>query len=341
MTRSQTRSNAWLAEQLRELSARLALDDAPHRSRAYRRAAETLEQLGRSAAEIHAREGTDGLDALPGIGSHIAAVIEALLETGKAPALERLRKRIPVEVTALLAVDGVGPKTLKVLWQELHVHDLDDLERALREHRVPTLPGFGPRREARLLDAVRIARHGRARTPREKAAPIAETLRAAIAAHPSAVACEIAGSLRRGLPAVGDIDLVAASTAPAALASVLLERPEVEHVYSRGPHRVSVRVAPGIDVDLRTVAPRSFGAALIYFTGNRAHTLALRRLALAEGYRLNEYGLFRGRQRIAGETEREIYAALSLPYVPPKQRKGEAEIRDALRKATMGSGTES
>jgi DNA polymerase (family 10) len=331
------RDNAWIAEQLRELSARLALDDAPHRSRAYRRAAETLEQLARPAAEIWTNEGSQGLDELPGVGSHIAAVIGELIDSGQTRALERLRRKVPIEVMTLLAVDGIGPKTLKVLWQELRIRTLEELERALREKLVQGLPGFGPRREARLLEAVRIARRGNERMALEQAEPIAERLLDAISRHASFVDGSVAGSIRRGRADVGDIDLVVASTQPEAVAALLLEHPDVAYVYSHGPHRVSVRLTTGVDVDLRTVAPASFGAALLYFTGSRAHTLAMRRLALAQGFRLNEYGLFRGRARIAGETEREIYEALSVPFVPPEQRRGEAEIRDAMRKATMGS----
>jgi DNA polymerase (family 10) len=238
---------------------------------------------------------------------------------------------------ALLAVDGLGPKTLKLLWEGLRIRTLEELERALHEGRVQTLTGFGVRREARLREAVRIQRRGNERVPCEKALRIANRILESLAEHPRVEACSVAGSLRRGLSTVGDIDLVAASDDPASVADVLLEQPDVEYVYSRGPHRVGVRVNPGVDVDLRIVPAVSFGSALLYFTGNRAHTLALRRLALAQGLRLNEYGLFRKRRRIAGETEREIYEALSLAYIAPEQRRGEAEIRDALRKAKPGT----
>jgi len=236
-----------------------------------------------------------------------------------------------MDVVGLLAVDGVGPKTLKILWERLQIRGLEDLERALREGRVQGLPGFGKRREARLLEAVRVERRGTQRMDLGRAAAIAKPLVAAIAKLPSVEHCSVAGSIRRGVARVGDIDLVAASDDPEAVAEVLLTQPGVEHVYSRGPHRVSVRLDAGIDVDLRTVRPASLGSALLYFTGSRAHTLALRRLALAQGLRLNEYGLFRGRRRIASATEREIYEALSIAYVPPEDRRGEAEIREALR----------
>lgn len=334
--RAAQRDNAWLAQELRELAARLELDDGAYRPRAYRRAAETIEQLHMPIAEVRDEADNNGLERLPGIGSHIAAVICELLDTGKAQQLERLRKKTPVDVMALLAVDGIGSKTLKLLWQKLRVRTLDDLERALDAGRVRALPGFGARKEARLRQAVRIQRGGSQRVPRSKAAPIATRLRAAIASHPAVSECTIAGSLRRGLPTIGDIDLVAASEDPEAVADVLLQHPDVAYVYSRGPQRVNVRLKQGLDVDLRTVAPECYGSALLYFTGNRAHTVALRRLALAEGLRLNEYGLFRGSRRIAGATEQEIYEALALRFVPPGSRRGEAEIRDALRKRVKG-----
>lgn len=327
------RSNEWLAGQLRELAARLDLDAETHRANAYRRAADTIEQQREPIAQLAAAEGIDGLDRLPGIGPHIAERVCELVDTGRSKQLDRLRKQTPVDVMALLAVDGVGPRTLELLWKRLGVRTLEDLERALESDRTLDLPGFGERRTERLRRAVEIQRRGRPRIARSRARAIAERLRRAIGRHPNVIVCSIAGSLRRRRPTVGDIDLVAASDDPEAAAACLLERPEVVHVYSRGPQRVSVRLAAGVDVDLRIVAPESHGAALLYFTGSRAHTVALRRLALAQGLRLNEYGLFRGRKRIAGETEREIYRALSLPYIAPQRRQGASEIRDALRRA--------
>lgn len=331
------RDNAWVAAQLRELAARLELEDGAHRPRAYRRAAETIEQLGRPIAALLEQQGSEGLDALPWIGPRIAATIGDLVDHGCTGLLDRLRRDTPVDVMALLAIDGVGRKTVQLLWRELGVRTLDDLEKALAEGRVRGLPGFGPRREERLRQALRIQRGGARRIARSVAAPIAQRLRERLVADPRVLACEVAGSLRREAPTVGDIDLVAASDDPTGVAALLLGDPDVAHVYSRGPHRVSVRLAQGIDVDLRIVPLHSFGSALLYFTGNRAHTLALRRLALAEGLRLNEYGLFRGRRRLAGATEAEIYEALALSFVPPEARRGESEIREALGRAAKSA----
>lgn len=333
MRASQSR-NVWIAEQLRELAARLELDAVPHRPRAYRRAAETIEQLRQPIEAIRDREGVPGLERLRGIGPHIAAIVCELIDTGQTPQLERLRRKTPVDVMALLAVEGVGRQTVRVLWEALGIETLDDLEQALGDGRVAALPGFGPRRVARLSQAVRIRRHGRDRIPRYQADPIASRLCRALASVPGVHECRVAGSLRRGLTTVGDIDLVAASHDPVAVAACLLSQPDVEYVYSRGPYRVSVRLDAQVDVDLRTVPPESFGSALLYFTGSRAHTLALRRLALAQGLRLNEYGLFQAGARIAGDTEAGIYEALSLPYLPPDRRTGESEIAEALRGAS-------
>lgn len=327
-------SNAWLARQLRELAARLELDGVPHKPAAYRRAAEALETLREPAAELHAAGGARRLEEIPGVGSHIARKLAELLETGELRALERLRERAPVDVLGLLAVDGIGPKSLRTLWQQRGIRNLAELSRALERGGLEELPGFGPRRVERLRRAVRIAGGGGARFPLARARAIADELAAALAAHPDVRRCAIAGSIRRGEASVGDIDLVVASDRPERVAEFFLGLPDVTSAYGRGPQRVSVRLAQGIDADLRIVPLASFGSALLYFTGNRAHTIALRRLALAEGLKLNEYGVFRRSRRIAGREEAEVYAALGLPCIPPERRLGLDEVRVGLRGAS-------
>lgn len=326
-------SNPWVARHLRELAVRLEIQGIAHRPRAYRRAAETIDELGRPLERIWKEEGTAGLEALRGIGPHIAEILVELFETGRLEDLAKLREKAPIDVDGLLAVDGIGAKTLRTLWEKLGVRSLEDLERVLDEGRVQELPGFGARREERLRRAVRIERRGSPRFELHRAARIAERLRDDLAGSKNVIRCDVAGSIRRREPTVGDIDLVVASEDPEAVAESVLGWEGVSTVYSRGPYRVSVRLDPGIDVDVRIVSPECYGSALLYFTGSRTHTVNLRRLALAQGLRLNEYGLFRDGHRIAGETEAEIYAALSLREIPPEERRGAAEIRDALRKA--------
>jgi DNA polymerase (family 10) len=330
-TRGKRRTNEWLAERLLELAARLELAGTPHAAGAYRRAAESIEHLPTSVARIRETAGPQGLEQLPGIGSHIANTLCELIDAGRSSRLDRLSRQIPVDVMQLLAIDGIGIKAVEALWKHLAVRNIDDLTKALDADRVCELPRFGKRRAARLREAVRAYRGGPRRMPLAWAREIAMRLREQIARHPAVVECVIAGSIRRGCELVGDIDLVAASGDPEAVAACLLELPEVGAVHLRGPRRVSVRLQSGIDVDMRVVPRESFGAALLYFTGSRQHTLGLRRLALAQGLRLNEYGLFSGRSCLAAATEEEVYAALSLPYIPPEARVGGGEIRAALR----------
>lgn len=325
--------NAALAAALRELAARLELDDVEHAPRAYRRAADTIERERRPVARLFEDEGLAGLDALPGIGEHIAETLRELLETGRIARLERLRRSTGVDVMGLLGVDGIGPKRLRMLWQKLNVRSIADLEQAVAQKRVQGLPGFGPRSEERLHDVLELRRRGHERIALARAARIAEALRADLAKHPEVAAASVAGSVRRRVPTVGDIDLVVAASDAQAVAGAFLGRSGVASVHARGPQRVSVTLDSGIDVDLRIVPPDCLGSALLYFTGSRAHNIALRQLALAQGLRLNEYGLFRGKQKIAGETEEEIYAALSLPFMEPEARVGESEIHNALQAA--------
>ena len=324
--------NPAAARYLRELAARLELEGVGHSPRAYRRAAETVEREHRSIAEIYSEAGVEGLEALPGIGPHIASTLCELLDTGGIVRLERLRRTTPVAVMSLLAVDGIGPKRLKTLWEELRVCTVEDLEHAVAQKSVQGLPGFGAHSEERLRQVLRLRRRRAGRVPLRQAAAIAERLRNELMKDPNVIRCSVAGSIRRGRSTVGDIDLVVVSNDASAVASSFLARPDIALVYAKGPHRVSVALESSIDADLRIIPPECFGSALLYFTGSRAHTLALRQLALAQGLRLNEYGLFRGNERIAGKTEEEVYAALSLPYVQPDERRGGTEIRDALQK---------
>jgi DNA polymerase (family 10) len=325
--------NPAVARLLRELAARLGLEGIAHAPRAYRRAADTVERERRAVSEIYSTEGVKGLDSLPGVGSHIARTLCELIDTGRIARLERLRRTAPVAVMSLLAIDGIGPKRLKTLWEELRVCTVEDLEHAVSQKSVQGLPGFGARSEERLRQVLRLRRRGAERVPLQQAAAIAERLCEELEKHPKVRRCSVAGSIRRGRPTVGDIDLVVVSDDALDVARVFLARPEIAMVYAKGPKRVSVALKSSIHVDLRIVPPGCFGSALLYFTGSRAHTVALRQLALAQGLRLNEYGLFRDKQRIAGKTEKEVYAALSLPYLRPEERRGGTEIRDALQEA--------
>lgn len=282
-------------------------------------------------AKRYAEQGVAGLEALPGVGTHIARTLAELFDRGRIERLDRLRDKTGVDVLGLLAIDGIGPKRLRTLWRELRVRSVEDLEQAVAQRCLQGLPGFGVRSEERLGEILELRRRSSRRMALARARTIAEGLREALERHPKVIRCEIAGSIRRRRKDVGDIDLVVASNDADAVAHDFLEREDIALVHAKGPHRISVALDAGIDCDVRVVPPDAFGSALLYFTGSRAHTIALRQLALAQGLHLNEYGLYRGKRKIAGESEEGIYTALSLPWLPPEKRRGQSEIRDALR----------
>ena len=316
---------------LREMALRLELDDLPFKPQAYERAAHAVAAMDRSLADIHAAGGTKALAALPGVGKGIAQRIAGMLETGAMADLEAHRQALPVDMLGLTALEGIGPKKVRALWEALGVCTIDDLKRAAENGRIRELPHFGPRSEQRILDAVAFAQETAGRRPLGDVLPIAERIASALARVPGVVAASVAGSLRRRRETVGDVDVLVASNAPERVASALAELPEVRSVLAEGPTKTVVRLSNGLDADLRVVAPESLGAALVYFTGSKDHNVALRKIAIGRGLKLSEYGLFRDDVRIAGATEEEVYSALGMQWVPPEIREDAGEIELALR----------
>jgi DNA polymerase (family 10) len=324
-------SNAAIAKALREMALFLEMHEVPFKPRAYEKAAEVVAGFDRPLAELYAEGGIAALDQLPSVGKGIAARIAGMLDTGELADLEQLRSETPIDITALTAVGGIGPKRAQALWEALRVRSVEELERAAAEGRIRALPGFGERSEAKILEAARLYRERVGRRPLAEALAHAERIEATLANIPGVEQVAVAGSIRRRRATVGDIDVVVAAKPRAgARASRAFERmPEVVRVLASGPSKTMVVLANELHADLRVVAPKSFGAALLYFTGSKSHNIALRRIAMAKGYKLNEYGLFEGERVIASRTEAEIYAALGLRYIPPEQREDEGEIEAA------------
>ena len=244
-----------------------------------------------------------------------------------------LRRQIPAGVTEMLQLPGLGPKRVRALYEELHVTTLPALARAARDGRIRALPGFGARTEARILEAIEA--HGR-RPQRLKlvtAAQYAAALIAWLRRAPGVSEVAAAGSLRRSRETVGDLDLLACAPDGAAVCRHMLAYPEVAEVRAAGDTRATVLLASGLQVDLRVVAEASFGAALLYFTGSKAHNIRLRTLAIERRMKLNEYGLFAGRRTVAAATEQEIYGKLGLPWIPPELREDRGEIEAAMKDA--------
>jgi DNA polymerase (family 10) len=317
--------NADIARVLDEIADLLELsDENPFRIRAYRNAARVVGELGIDVAETLSagRE----LPKLPGIGEDLAGKLREIAAGGSCKQLEQLRRKFPRGITELLTLPGLGPKRVRALYRK-RIDSLGALERAARAGRLRDIAGFGEKTEARILQAA-AALGGRAR--RFKLAEAAQY------AEPYAkyLGATIAGSYRRMKETVGDIDFLVCSEKPAQAIERFVGYPEVREVLAHGTTRAAVRLACGLQADLRVVPRACFGAALHYFTGSKAHNIALRKLGLARGLKINEYGVWRGRRRIAGDTEASVYAAVDLPYIEPELREDEGEL-DAARRGAL------
>lgn len=331
MARRRLPDNAEIARLLREIGLFLEMEGVAFKPRAYETAARAVEVLDRPVASLDAEGGVRTLDEIPGVGEGIAKKIHELLGSGRIAELEKLRAKTPVDVLALTAIEGVGPKAVKALHGALGVHGLDDLERACRAGRVRALPRFGEKTEAKILHGIELLRKASGRRLLGDVLPLARAIEGRLAALRGVEHAVAAGSVRRRKETIGDLDFLVATTDPKRAADAFVAMPEVIHVHAHGAARSMVRLAAGLDADLRVVPPESFGAALAYFTGSKAHNVALRRLAQKRGLKLNEYGLFRGAKSLAGRSEEEVYAALGLDFVPPELREDQGEIEAAAK----------
>ncbi len=324
--------NETIARMLEETGLRYEMAGVPFKPRAYERAAAAVRALPEPVCERYRREGQEALDALPGIGESIAQHIADICTRGTFPEFDELRKRFPVAVRELTALEGLGPKRLRLLYEAFGVKTLEDLRNVLehKPHKLAGLPGWGEKTVAHLRESLALAQQTRGRLPLGFILPSAERILQTILAIRGVRRAAIAGSIRRRKETVGDIDILVATTDPERLAEAVVALPEVVHVHQKGSARTSVRLSLGLDMDVRAIEEERWGAALLYFTGSRAHNIHLRTYAESMGYKLNEYGLFQGKRCVAAETEEEIYAALHMPYIPPELREDAGEIEAAL-----------
>jgi DNA polymerase (family 10) len=320
--------NADIAAVFDEIADLLEIQGAnPFRVRAYRNASRTVGEFGASIPALVQSGGE--LDHIRGIGEDLAAKIREIAATGTCELLLRLRHEMPPAITALLQVQGLGPKRVHALYEALELDSVEALLDAAKAGRVRALPGFGEKSEAQIIERIEAHLHKARRFKLAFAQQYADPLLAYLRAARGVDAAVVAGSFRRQAETVGDLDmLVTARDAPAVIAR-FLAYDEVRTILASGDTRSSVVLRCGLQVDLRVVAPHSFGAALVYFTGSKAHNIAMRKIAMARGLKINEYGVFRGDRRIAGDTEASVYAAIGLDWVPPELREDRGEIQAA------------
>ncbi len=301
------------------------------RIRSYRNAARTVRDLPERLADL-AADGRD-LSELPHIGESSARKIHEILDTGTCRRVEELRKDVPPGLPELMRVPNLGPRKAMMLHEALGVTSIDDLRRAAEAHRVRTVAGFGARTEQKVLEGIQTLQSAAGRVLYRQADEYVHALARHLDGLDSVKRWVVAGSFRRGKETVGDLDLLVEPRDRAAAAEQILRFEDIDRVDLRGQEKVTVRLTGGLQVDFRFVEADAFGAAWLYFTGSKAHNISLRRIAQEHDWKLNEYGLFKGDNRLAGNDEESIYHRLNLAWVPPELREDRGEIDAAASDA--------
>ncbi|MBI4215117.1 MAG: DNA polymerase/3'-5' exonuclease PolX, partial [Parcubacteria group bacterium] len=325
-------TNREIANILREIALFLEMDEVAFKPRAYETAAHAIEVLDQPVWGLYKEGGLEALNRIEAVGESIAAKLEELLKTGKLQYYQEYKKKYPIDGLALNDIEGLGPKMIKRLYEDLKIRTVKDLETAAKAGKIRKLPGLGEKIEEKILKGVRFAKKNRRWILAFILPEIEEILRF-LRAVKGVKRLEAAGSARRMKETIGDLDLVAVCADAEALMRAFVSMPSVQDVLAHGPSKSMIRLGSGLEVDIRVIPEESWGAALTYFTGSRPHTIALRNLALDLGYTLNEYGLFKDhetkpekRKLIAGRSEEEVYEAMGLQFIPPEIRHNWGEI---------------
>lgn len=318
-----------VAQHLEEMGTFMELKgENPFKVRAFTSAARTIETLDGDLAQMVA---SGEIANVKGIGPATREVITQLVTTGRSPVYDGLKADIEPGLLDMLEIPGLGPKKIKAIHEGLGISTVGELEYACLENRLATLPGFGAKTQEKILKGIALRKAFRGRHLYVDALPVAERILTALEAHPDVQRVALAGSMRRRMETVKDLDFVASSKLPETVMEAFVTLPDVEDVIGQGPTKSSVRLASGLQVDLRVVHDDAYPFALHHFTGSKDHNEALRSRAKAMGLKINEYGLFRGEERVACADERAFYAALGLDYIPPELREGLDEIELAER----------
>ena len=336
--------NQEIAKILYEIGDFLEMEGVAFKPYAYQKAAIILETLEIDVEEIYKAGGREALLKIPGIGESMADKIEEYLKTGKIKYYEEFKKKIPVNLEEIIAVEGMGPKRAKILYQKLGIRNLKDLEKAAKAHRIAPLFGFGEKTEKNILEGIAFLKRSKGRFLLGEILPTVKEVYEKLKNLREVKKIDLAGSVRRRKETIGDVDFLVISKNPAKVMDFFVSLPGIVKIWGKGSTKSSVRMEEGFDMDIRVVPARSYGSALQYFTGSKEHNIAIRKIAIDKGLKLSEYGLFRGPKprrkasgflrgkMIAGETEEGIYKKLGMQWIPPELRENQGEIEAALRK---------
>ena len=306
----------------------LEIQNVQWKPRAYRTAARQIRDFHTDLSVLYKKSGIKAFREISGVGEHMARKIEEYIKTNKIQSYEKLKKSIPAGLSAIMNVPGMGPKKAYVLYKKLNIKTLADLKKAVESGKVRNIKGFGLTSEEKIEESLGFEKTHKNKIPYSKVYPIAKKMVNELKKK-GINKVEIAGSLRRKEATIGDIDLLAISNNPVKVMNAFTKLKLVKKVIAKGQKKSVVILKNEMQADIRVFDKNSFGAAMQYFTGNKAHNIALRRIAIKKGLKLNEYGLFKGTTIIAGDNEKDIYSKLGLKYIPPEKRKGMNEIEEA------------
>ena len=330
--------NANIASILRDIAFLLEMEEVEDDSnmvfkiRSYKRASDVIANLSLNVEEVYATHGLKGIMQIPSIGKAIALKIEEYLTTGKIQYLEELKSKTNIDIDGFYGLEGIGPKTIKIVYDKLGIRDLSGLEKAASEGKLRSIRGFSEKKEEVILKKIQQFKKGRSRYLLGEVYPLIKQIETRLLKFNGVKNAVVAGSFRRMKETVGDIDFVVASNNVEKVMDYFVSMPEIYEVLGKGSTKTFVRLNNRMDADLLVVPEESFGSALQYFTGSKEHGVAIRKIALAKGLHLNEWGIFDNSQhRIAGSTEEEVYQTLDLEWIPPEMRENLGEVELAKK----------
>jgi DNA polymerase (family 10) len=298
-----------------------------YKVRAYEKAADVIENLTVGLEEIYLKNGIQGLRKIPSIGNAISLKIEEFIKSHKIDYHQELTTKIPLKISEFYNMRGIGPKTIKILYEKLKITSISDLEKAASEGRIAKLKGFSKMKEENILRTIQLSKKNKTRYLLGDVYPLIKNIESRLTTEDSVIRCAVVGSFRRMKETIGDIDILVSTKEPEKVVNFFVNMPEVEEIKGKGKAKAFVELSNGIGVDLLVVPEESFGSASQYFTGNKDHNISLRNLAISIGLHLNEWGLFtKKKKQIAGDDEQEIYEKLHLQYIPPELRENCGEI---------------
>jgi DNA polymerase (family 10) len=322
--------NQELAKMFYEIADYFEAEGVQFKPYAYRKVAITLENLEKDVGEIYKKYGKTGLKDIPGVGETIASEIEEYLKTGSIRRYKEFKKRLPLNLEEITAVEGIGPKKARVLYQQLGIRNLKDLEKAARSHKIAKLFGFDEKTERNILQGIEFLKRSKGRFLLGEILPLVREVYEKLKLLKDVQTIDYCGSIRRMKETIGDVDFLVVSKKPEKVMDFFVSLPGVVKVWGKGKTKASVRMKDGFDMDIRVVPQKVYGAALQYFTGSKEHNIVTRKIAIEKGLKLSEYGLFKGSKMIAGKTEEGIYKALGMACPPPEIRENQGEIEAAL-----------